>query len=249
MGTRVKIMDIDVDLLTQETCLKELSGYLENDSLNVVHMISLDYMDAYDKNELVQTILKQADLVLPGEKAILTAHHVDVLETGGMVVDYHSLQEILSRMDLEKKSFYLVLRDEKEAKVLYQYLIRRFSKEQVLGVYAADGEVTEEALVNDINTKLPDVVLLSMSSTDQEEWLEHNKSKINAKLCLVAGSILPLIMRENVHVPNWIKSIGLGGLYRWLVRIPYSHSMRRRIFNRKMDDYNTKKKFRRQRVE
>ena len=120
MGTRVKIMDIDVYLLTQETCLKELSGYLENDSLNVVHMISLDYMDAYDKNELVQTILKQADLVLPGEKAILTAHHVDVLETGGMVVDYHSLQEILSRMALEKKSFYLVLRDEQEAKVLYQ---------------------------------------------------------------------------------------------------------------------------------
>lgn len=245
MGTRVKIMDVEVDLLTQETCLEELRGYLQNDYLNVVHMISLDYMDAYDKNELVQTALEQADMVLPGEKAILTAHHVDVLETGGMVVDYHSIQDMLHSLQLEEKTFYLVLRNAKEAKVLYQYLTRHFSKEQVLGVYAADGEVTEEALINDINTKLPDVILLSMASTEQEEWLEHNKSKINAKLCLVAGSVMPLIMKENIHVPVWIQKIHLAGVYRWLARIPYSHSLRRRIFNRKMDDYNNKKKFRR----
>lgn len=249
MGTKVKIMDIDVDLLTQETCLEELKGYLDNEYLNVVHMISLDYIDAYDTNELVRTTLEQADLVLPGERAILTAHHVDVLETGGMVVDYHSLQDLFSELELDEKTFYLVLRNEKEAKVIHHYLARHFSKEQVLGVYAADGEVTEETLVNDINTKLPDIVFLSMGSTEQEEWLDHNKSKINAKLCVVAGSVIPLIMRENIHVPSWIRKIHLGGVYRWFAKIPYSHSMRKRIFNRKMDDYNTKKKFRRQKVD
>ena len=245
MGTRVKIMDIEVDLLAQETCLEELQGYLDNEYLNVVHMISLDYIGDYDKNELVRTTLEQADLVLPGEKAILTAHHVDVLETGGMVVDYHGIRDIMKSLDLENTTFYLVLRNAKEAKVLYRYLSRHFSKGQILGIYAADGEVTEEALINDINTKLPDIVLLSMTSTEQEEWLDNNKSKINAKLCLVAGSIMPLILRENIHVPAWIRKIHLAGAYRWLAKIPYSHSLRKRIFNRKMDDYNTKKKFRR----
>lgn len=243
MGTKVKIMDIDVDLLTQETCLKEIKGYLDNDYLNVVHMISLDYVDAYDTNDLVRTILEQADLVLPGERTILTAHHVDILETGGMIVDYHSFKELLSQLKLEKRTFYLVLRDKKEAKVIYQYLTRHFQKEQILGVYAADGDVTEETLVNDINTKLPDIVLLSMGSTEQEEWLENNKSRINAKLCVVVGSVMPLVMRENIHVPTWIRKLHLGGVYQWFAKIPYSHSMRKRIFNKKMDDYNTKKKF------
>ena len=45
MGTKVKVMDIEVDLLTQETCLEELQNYLENDYLNIVHMISLDYIE------------------------------------------------------------------------------------------------------------------------------------------------------------------------------------------------------------
>ena len=96
MGTKVNIMDMQVDLLTKETLKQEMQNFLENETVNVAHVISLDYMDAYDKNELVRESLAHADLVLPGEKAILTRHHVDVLETGGMAVDYHAELELLS---------------------------------------------------------------------------------------------------------------------------------------------------------
>lgn len=244
MGTRVRIMDLEVDLFTQETLQEELNTYLTNEYLNVVHMISLDYIDTYDKNELVQNVLKQADMVLPGEKAILSAHHVEVLETGGMVVDYRSIPDMFEALELEKKTYYLVLRNEKEARVIHRYVSRHFTKESVLGVYVADGDVSEEALINDINMKLPDIILLSMDSTAQEEWLDKNKNKLNAKLCFALGSVLPLVMRENVHVPTWIRKLHLAGVYRWICKAPYSLFVRRRIFNRKMDDYNTKKRMR-----
>lgn len=242
MGTRVHVMDLEVDLFTKETLLEELNVYLNSDILNVVHLISLDYVDTYDKNELVQQVLEDADMVLPGEKAILSAHHVDVLETGGMVVDYHALMDIWEYLQLEDKTFYLVVRDEKEAKAFYRYLARHFEKACVLGVHAASGDVTEESLINDINTKLPDIVILSMDSTAQEEWIEKNKNRLNSKLCLVMGSVAPLVMKENVHVPGWIQKIRLEKIYRKIVKFPYSHSVRKRIFNRKMDDYITKKK-------
>lgn len=245
MGTRVNIMDLEVDLLAQETLQTEVQRYLESEYLNVIHMISLDYMDAYDQNELVKTALQQADLVLPGEKAILTRHHVDVLETGGMVVDYHGMRELVQLLRDKGTTFYLVLRNEKEAKIVYRYLTKHFEMEKIVGIYVADGDVTEEALINDINTKLPDVILLSMDSTSQEEWLENNRVKVNARLCFVVGSVMPLILRENVYVPDWMRRLHLAGVYQWFVRIPYSHSFRRRIFHRKMDDYNIKKKFRR----
>lgn len=245
MGTKVNIMDLEFDLLSLENLKDEVHAYLENEGLNVMHMISLDYLDAYEENEHVRKTLQQADLVLPGEKAILTRHHVDVLETGGMVVDYHGTRELLEPLRETGRTFYLVLRNAKEAKVVYRYLTRYFEKEKIVGVYAADGEVTEETLINDINTKLPDIILLSMDSTRQEEWLENNRAKVNAKLCLAVGSVMPIVLRENVYVPNWMYRLHLAGIYRWIVRIPYSHSHRKRIFHRKMDDYNIKKKFRR----
>lgn len=245
MGTKVNIMDMQVDLLTKETLKQEMQNFLENETVNVAHVISLDYMDAYDKNEQVRESLAHADLVLPGEKAILTRHHVDVLETGGMAVDYHAVLELLSLVNENNRTIYLVLRSEKEAKMVYRFLSEYIDRDQIVGVYAADGEVAEESLINDINMKLPDIVLLSMESTEQEEWLENNRAKVNTKLCVVLGSVMPLLFRENVAVPKWLKKLHLGSVYRWFLVMPYSHSLRRRIFHRKMDDYNTKKKFRR----
>ena len=68
MGTKVQIMDMELDLFTQETFHDEIASYLANDVLNVVHMISLDYIDMYDENELVQEVMKEADMVLPGRR-------------------------------------------------------------------------------------------------------------------------------------------------------------------------------------
>ena len=242
MNTRVRIMDMEMDLLPQETFQDELQAYLSGDSLRVVHMVSLDYIDAYEENELLKEVLAQADLVLPGERAILLAHHVDVLETAGMVIDYKSLFALPASL-LDKKSVYLVLRDEKEIRAVKTWLSRYFSGKAVVGTFAADKDVTEETLINDINTKLPDIIILSMDSTWQEEWLSKNKNRMNAKVCLVLGSILPLIMRDYVRIPRWIRKIHLGGVFRFLTRIPYSHFFRKRIFHRRMDDYITKKKW------
>ena len=110
------------------------------------------------------------------------------------------------------------MRNEKEAKSVFRFMTRHFKNENVLGVYVAEGDVTEEALINDINMKIPDVILLSMDSTEQEEWILNNKSKVNARICFVAGSIMPHIMRDNAHF------------------------FRKRIFNRKMDHYTTRNK-------
>ena len=183
MGTKVNIMDMQVDLLTKETLKQEMQNFLENETVNVAHVISLDYMDAYDKNELVRESLAHADLVLPGEKAILTRHHVDVLETGGMAVDYHAELELLSLANENNRTIYLVLRSEKEAKMVYRFLSEYIDRDQIVGIYVADGEVAEESLINDINMKLPDIVLLSMESTEQEEWLENNREGEYQTLC------------------------------------------------------------------
>lgn len=241
MGTRIKIMDLELDILTEETFYEEVKNYLSNDYLNVIHLISLDYIDTYDENELVQETLNEADMVLPGEKAILSSYHVDVLETGGMVVDYRTAGRVVKEVIAEQKKCYLILRNRKEAKVIYRYLLTHFPNLEISGLHIADGDASQEALINDINTKLPDLVLMSMESTQGEEWLHNNKSKINAKLCIVMSSVMNLIIRENIHVPKILKLLHLGKIYTFLARIPYSNTWRRRIFQKKMDNYNNKK--------
>ena len=62
MGTRIKIMDLEVDIVSEETLRGEVAGYLSQDALNMIHLVSLDYIDAYEKNDLVQDTLREADM-------------------------------------------------------------------------------------------------------------------------------------------------------------------------------------------
>lgn len=241
MGNKVKIMEMELDILSEEALRKELENYLSNDYLNVIHLISLDYMDMYEENERIQETLAAADLVLPGEKAILSSCHVDVLETGGMVVDYRMAANVCDNDILEQKKCYLVLRDKKEAKVVYRYLASICPSLEVVGLYTQDGGVTDEALVNDINTTLPDLILLSMENGHEEEWIYENRAKINAKLCIALGSVMDMIIRENIHIPKLVKWLHLSRAYTLVAQIPYSSMWRTRIFQKKMDNYNSRK--------
>ena len=108
MGTKIQIMDLEVDLLSEETLEKEFLEYLSNDYLNVAHIVSVEAVEAQIENEEVRQEYIEADMILPGEKSILLNHHVDVLETGGMVVDYHSIAECLRRIDFSEKKIYFV---------------------------------------------------------------------------------------------------------------------------------------------
>lgn len=241
MGNSINVMGLEIDILSEETFQNDMNEYLSNDYLNIVHLISLDYMDAYEKDEQVREVLEEADMVLPGEKAILTSCHVDVLETGGMVVDYRTAWRLCGNGMMDGKSCYLVFRNKKEAKVVYRYLLTHCPRLEVVGLYTLDSGISGEYLVNDINTKVPDLVLMSLESTQGEQWLHDNKAKINAKLCIVMSSVMNMIIRENIHIPKVLKSLHLGKIYTMLARLPYSNMWRKRIFRKKMDNYNNRK--------
>lgn len=241
MGNKVRIMGMELDILSGEALQNELTDFLGGDHLNVVHLISLDYVDAYEENEQIQETLAEADLILPGEKAILSSSHVDVLATGGMIVDYRMAGEACRQNMLEGKTCYLVLRNRKESKIVCRFLASHHPELKIVGVYTSDSGVTDEALVNDINTGLPDLVVMSLGTPHEEEWLRDNRAKLNARLCVVLGSVMDMIIRENIHIPACLKYLHLGALYTMVARIPYSNMWRSRIFRKKMDNYNNKK--------
>lgn len=241
MGTSLKIMDLELDLLTEETFCERMTEYLSGDLFRVVHFVSLDYIDKYEEERVVQEVLEEADLVLPGEKAILSLYPVDVLETGGMVVDYRIAHRLISRELLNDKKCFLILRNKKEAKIVYRYLKKYYENMDIAGVYSMDTNVTEEALVNEINTKVPDLILMAMEDCKAEQFLKHKRHMINAKMGVVLSGIMDMILRENIHVPKGIKKMHLDKVYTRIARIPYSVRWRKRIFRKKMDNYNTKK--------
>lgn len=240
METRIRVMGLEIDVLPEETLQSQVNEYLSNDYLNIVHIVSVDYVEEELSDE-VRKAHAEADLILPGEKAVLNAHHGDVLEAGGMVVDCHSILNVIRKAELEDKKVYYVMRNKNEAKGFYGLIQSCHLGLDCVGIYVEDGNMTEEALINDINTLLPDIVVVGLDKENQEKWILENRQKINAKLCVCIGGILPLIRGEILHVPKLFQLLHVDAAYKKVRKLPNSHSLRSRIFKQKMADYNNKK--------
>ena len=91
MQASVKIMDIDVDMMSNDVFIRKMNEYLTDDHLDVIMFASTKMLNKAMEDEEYRAFLEKADLFLPGEKALLATHHADVLEAGNMVV-YHSRQ-------------------------------------------------------------------------------------------------------------------------------------------------------------
>lgn len=233
METRVSILGLDVDILTDEYFQEKVQEYLSNEYLNIIHFVSMDYIE-HELSENVRMALSEADMVLPGEKSVLEAHHVDVLEAGGMIVDYHNAFHLVSKDILQEKKVYFVMRNKSEAKHFYTLMRERGFQFECVGIYAADGKVSQETLVNDINTVLPDVIIVSLEKEEQEKWIHENRQKLNAKLCLCIGSIMSIIRRQSPVIPKFFKVLHLEGLYKWFLKLPNSRTIRKRMFKKRM---------------
>lgn len=85
MQASVKIMDIDVDMMTNDVFIQKMNEYLTDDRLNVIFFASTELLNRAVEDESYRVLIDQAELFLPGEEPLLSAHHVDVLEAGGLV--------------------------------------------------------------------------------------------------------------------------------------------------------------------
>ena len=239
MQASVKIMEIDVDMMTQDVFIQKMNEYLTDDHLDVILFASTELLDRAVEDEFYRELIDRAELVLPGEEALLTTHHVDVLEAGGMVVSCKSLGAMLENLKKEDRTLYIIARNAECVRRLKEYCKAMQPELRVLGSYAYDEEEGDAYVVNEINSQTPDMLLLDLETGVQETWIMEHAPLLNARLCIAIGGVSGLILSEQKEVPGWVRRCHLEKLYRRLVQEQsVKKGLRARIFRKKIVQYN-----------
>lgn len=242
MGTKVNIMDLDVDIISIDYLILNCKGFLTNDCLNIIYLISAKALQETIQNEQYKEAIEVADFVLPGEKSLLSKHHVDTLQTEGMIVDYHFLYPLFENISEEPMTVFLIGRNAKEIEKFIEFSNRMYPNLKIVGTCTKELLEKEEILINEINTFTPDILIFAIDSPLQEQWISGNKLKLNSKLCLGIGGVIDEILSDSKVVPQWIKNLGLQKVYQFLFQ---NKGMRKlgktRIFMKKIENYNNKK--------
>lgn len=72
-------------------------------------------------------------------------------------------------------------------------------------------------VINTINQKRPDILVVGLGMPVQEKWLIENRSNINAIVVMTGGAVFDYISGETKRGPKWMTDHGLEWLARMLI--------------------------------
>lgn len=244
MEAKVNIMGLDVDLISTDSFTRRMEEYLTNDYLNLIFILSTTMVYDAMENEAYKETLCKADMLIPGEEAMLTEFHVDALRETGIVTNYRCMYQMLDAIKDDNKTMYLVGVDEAEMKRFMKLSKELFPGINILGAYCVSEEINMELVVNEINGANPDILTVIMNSPEQENWIVENSAKINAKLCIGIGGVIKKMLEEYKEAPLFFRKLGLEAVYNKHIKkaiIKLRRLWQNRIFERKIEHYKNKK--------
>jgi len=103
-----------------------------------------------------------------------------------------------------------------------QQLQLRYPNLQIVGFqhgYFDKGEdsVENQAVIQAINQAKPDILLVGFGMPLQEQWLQENWERIDAKIALTGGAVFDYISGELRRAPRWMTDYGFEWLGRLLI--------------------------------
>lgn len=232
-------MNIDVDMISNDVFIQKINEYLTDDHLDVILFASTELLNQAVEDEEYRELIDRAELFLPGEEALLSAYHVDVLEAGGIVVSCNSFGMVLENLLKQDRTIYIVGKSEAEIENMQTYCKTMQPDLRVIGSYAYDQTWEDAAVINEINSHTPDMLLVDLPTGVQESWIMEHESQLNAKLCIAIGGVAGLILAQQKEPPQWIRRLHLEKLYQRLVNEQtVKKDVRARIFRKKVVQYN-----------
>ena len=110
---------------------------------------------------------------------------------------------------------------------------------RMVGSYSCEQGMEDAAIVNEINSHTPDMILLNLPVGLQEGWIMEHSSLLNARLCIAIGGVAELIFAMQKETPEWVRKLHLEALYHRIFREQaVKKDFRTRIFRKKITKYN-----------
>ncbi len=239
MDSKINVMGLEIDHITYQTLKKKTSENLISDRLSVYVFLSTKLIEYAAEDEALKESLAEAEYLLPGYEQVYGTQ-AQTLAKKNMVMAYHTLLEVASRMD-HTHTVYLLAAQDSDITRITTYVKSNFHKLKIIGTYASQDEWTDEQLLNSINSANPDIIVNTIDYPVEGKWVAEYGQQISAKLYIGLGAIFTTMVSELKDPPVLIQKLHLLSLYHKIRGYRKHKSLHLRIFRRKVEQYNTKK--------
>lgn len=180
---RINVLGVELRDYSVKESMKLILQYLNSGSLDTVAFLTTGLlMEAKDNSEL-KNFIETMDMTVPVTTDILTAGGLNSRNREKEVENNIFLKELMKRLAKDKKKIFLLAETENDLIFMREMLLKFDNRLTFFGSYAYENLTgTEDAIINEINSVIPDVVISVLSSPKQEHMISENKMKVNARV-------------------------------------------------------------------
>jgi N-acetylglucosaminyldiphosphoundecaprenol N-acetyl-beta-D-mannosaminyltransferase len=213
-----RIFEIPVDLGQPAELLQRITSWVGSPGpAKRVMYVNAHVLNQSREDPELRTALEASDLVYcDGYGVRLAAKALDV-DIPHRMTGADWIWGLATLCEATGQSIYLLGSEPGAAHEASERLQRWYPKLRVAGShhgYFEVGSPHDERVVEDINARRPDIVLVGMGTPKQERWVQANADRLDAGVAWTVGALFDYVSGRVPRAPGWLADNGLEWIFR-----------------------------------
>ena len=219
MAERVNILGVAVDAVTMPEAVAAVEYYMDARAGVTVATANAEMIMRATKDAALRDVLAAAALVVPdGAGTVWAARHLGHAMPE-RVAGYDLVQELLRRAPATHRRVYffgaapgVAEKAKAKAEQLYPGI-------KIVGVRDGFFSVDmNDAIISDIRTARPDLLLVALGVPKQEKWIHEHLAALGVPVAIGVGGTLDVMAGVMKRAPRWMQKAKLEWLFRGMLQ-------------------------------
>src|SRR3954465_5195085 len=215
---RARIFDIPIDLGRPPELLRRITGWVGDDeAARLVMYVNAHVLNRSRAIPSLRSALEQADLVYCDGYGVRLAAKALEAEIPHRMTGADWIWGLAGLGEAAGQSSYLLGSEPGVTAETARRLNRWYPHLEVSGTHHGFfeiGSAHDDRVVEDINTRRPDIVLVGMGTPKQELWVQHNAARLQTDVLWTVGALFDYVSGRVPRAPGWLADNGLEWIFR-----------------------------------
>lgn len=182
----MEVLGISLQDLTLRESMRKVEQFFRDRKVSTIALITMKGLIAAQDSPEIKSWVDSLDMTVVADADILHAADINYRSRIHDVENGEFIAEFLKKLVRQRKTVYLLSQTESQLKKIEDELTAYEEDLRIVGRLATEElEYDDDFVINDINLKVPDVLISNLESPKRETFLSDNHMKLNVSVWLM----------------------------------------------------------------
>ena len=215
-----RVLDIPIELAQPAEMLRTITSWVGSGRAHRVMYVNAHVVNESRRIPELREAMESADLVYCDGYGVRLAARVLEVPVPHRMTGADWVWGLAALCEAAGSSLYLLGSDPPVAREAAERLRRWYPELRIAGQHHGYFDLDSphnDRVIEDINSRRPDIVLVGMGTPKQEQWVQRHAAHLDADVLWTVGALLDYIAGRVPRAPRWLADNGLEWIFRLAV--------------------------------